>query len=224
MNLVLSSDFPSTANQGLVDHIREAGRNPRIAWLAPAASTAESHFPAARTAFAALGFNDLEYLNADTDPSRPAVVLLDRYDVVYLTGGDPLIFRQNLRRSGLATRLREFAAAGGLIVGASSGAMQLTRNLSLFRLPSNSLEEVMSNRGEFDGLGLVDFEVLPHLNRHSAAILERVREYSELVTHEIVALRDGAAIVFDNPSDYRCFGNGLRIHRGVMEALVATHR
>lgn len=219
MRLVLSSDFPSIKSEDVVGLIREVGPNPRIAWVAPSTSSAQARFPLATVGFRSFGFTDIELVDADSEPSDPNVSLLDHYDVVYLTGGDPIIFRRNLRRSGLAKNLQEFAAAGRLVVGASGGAMQLTSNVSLFRLLSDSVEDVNASRSEYDGLGLVGYEILPHLNRHDAAFLEKVRQYSELVEHDIVALEDGAAVVADSESTYKSLGQGARFYRGVQTAL-----
>lgn len=216
MHLVLTSDFPSTKSEDVVALIRTAGLNPRIAWVAPSTSGALLRFPLATVAFRASGFTDIEHVDADAEPDDPGV--LDRYDVVYLTGGDPVTFRQNLRRSGLAGSLREFAATDRLIVGASGGAMQVTMNVSLFRLLSWNVEEVIASRSGFDGLGLVGYEILPHLNRHDAAFIEKVRQYSELVEHDIVALEDGAAAV-TGPAGDRYLGRGARFRRGVQSAL-----
>lgn len=186
--------------------------------MAPSTSSAQARFPLATVGLRASGFTDIELVDADAEPD-PTVSLLDRFDVVYLTGGDPLIFRQNLRRSGLAKSLREFAADGRLIVGASGGAMQLTSNVSLYRLLSGGVEEVSAGRSECDGLGLVGYEILPHLNRHDAAFLEKVRQYSERVEHDIVALEDGAAVVADTAIHYKTLGTAARFRRGVQTPL-----
>jgi hypothetical protein len=79
-NVALSSDFPSTINPRLVAHIQAVNSNPRIAWVAPHTTLAKLRFPLAKVASA-----------------------LEAYDVVYLTGGDPLVFRQSLQQSGLAS-------------------------------------------------------------------------------------------------------------------------
>ena len=168
-------------------------------------------FPLAKRSFRSVGITGLERI----DLTRDEVHLLDRYDIVYLTGGDPLLFRDNLRRSGLGLRLREFVAAGRLVVGASGGAMQLTANVSLFRLLSESVEHVVTTRSDFEALGLVDFELLPHLNRHDEAFLEKVRRYSELVPNDIVALADGAALMSGDDGVWRCSGGGARFRHGL---------
>jgi len=215
MNLLLTSDFPSTANDAVVARIRAVCPSPRVAWVAPSTSTGRARFPAAQAVFRSFGVADLEYCDIDNEPKVTQLSLLDRYDAVYLSGGDPLIFRNSIRRIGLGEGLREFAAAGRLIVGASGGAMQLTSNVSLFRLLSETLDAVVAARHEFGGLEIVGYEILPHLNKHDASFLEKVRRYSELVPAEVVAVEDGAALIIDGSGDCKCVGVAVRFRGGV---------
>jgi peptidase E len=215
MNLLLTSDFPSTTNDAVVARIRAVCPSPRVAWIAPASSTGRARFPAAREAFRSFGVEDLEYCDIEDEWAATHRSLLDRYDAVYLSGGDPLLFRDNLRRTGFDGRLREFAAAERLIVGASGGAMQLTSNVSLFRLLSETVDAVVSDRHEFAGLGMVSYELLAHLNRHDASFLEKVREYSESASAEVVAVDDGAAVQIDEGGTCKCFGAAVRFRGGI---------
>ena len=129
---------------------------------------------------------------------------------IYLTGGDPVGFRRNILRAGLSSRLRECIAAGRMIVGASGGSLQLTPNLSLFRLLSALLNDVCRERTEDQALGLVDYQLLPHLNRFEGPFLDTVRRYSECVPYDIIALADGEAVWHMSSSDYRCNWKGRR--------------
>lgn len=219
LNLVLTSDFPSTGNQAVLDCMRRANPRPRIAWIPPFTAMGRERFPAARDVFESNGFPDVDYCDIDEDPDEAQLDRLHEYDVVYLTGGDPIGFRQNVLRAGLPSRLRECVAAGRLIVGASGGSTQLTRNVSLFRLLSAPLDEVCGQRAEYEALGLVDYEVLPHLNRFEPPFLETVRRYSERVTHDIIALADGAAVLHTGDGDYRCVGTAARFRRGVWSTI-----
>ena len=134
MNLALTSDFPSTANQVVVDRMRSTGRCPRVAWIPPFTAMGRARFPAAQKLFESYGFSDVEYCDIDEEPNEGQLTCLDEYDVVYLTGGDPIGFRRNILRAGLSSRLQQCLVVGRLIVGASGGSMQLTRIVSLFRL------------------------------------------------------------------------------------------
>ena len=66
------------------------------------------------------------------------------------------------------------------------------------RLPNHSraVPTVLSEHASFEALGAVDYELLPHLDRHSASFLEKVRLYSESIPHDVVALADGAALIY----------------------------
>jgi peptidase E len=214
MNLALTSDFPSTPNPLVFDSIRRASPRPRIAWIPPFTTVGRERFPAARALFGVHGFADVEYCDIDEAPDERQLAHLDRYDVVYLTGGDPIGFRRNILRTGLAGPLRRSLAAGRLIVAASGGSMQLTRNVSLFRLLTASLDDVLAHHGEYEGLGLVGYEILPHLNRLNASFLENVRRYSEGVAHDVVALADGAAVLHAGGEGYTCAGEAARFRSG----------
>lgn len=158
--------------------------------------------------------NGLEYCDIDEQPNEHQLAHLDEYDVVYLTGGDPLLFCRRLGRGGLGERLQACLAAGRLLVGASGGAMYLTKNVSLFRLLTGTADDVARTHGNHTGLSMVDYEILPHLNRHDAPFLERVRSYSELLPHDVVALEDGAAMVYTGGGGPRCSGRAVRFRRG----------
>ena len=176
-NLALTSDLPSTPNPVVFNRMRRGNPHPRIAWIPPITRVGRERFPAARAVFGMHGFSDVEYCDIDEDPDEGQLAHLDHYDVLYLTGGDPIAFRRNILRTGLLAPFRRCLAAGRLIVGASGGSMQLTQNVSLFRLLTAPLDDVLAHHGEYDGLGLVGYEILPHLNRLDASFLEKVRRY-----------------------------------------------
>ena len=184
--------------------------------MPPFTKTGRERFSAARRSFASHGFSDLDYCDIDEEPNEEQLARLVEYDVIYLTGGDPIGFRRNLLRLGLPERLRECLAAGRLIVGASGGSMQLTKNVSLFRLAASSVEEVIATRGEYEALGVVDYEVLPHLNRCEPRLLETVRRYSEHVPHDIIALADGSALLHSSSDARTHIGSVARFRSGVM--------
>jgi peptidase E len=222
LNLALTSDLPSTANQVVFDFIRSGGPHPRIAWMPPFTEMGRERFPAAQELFGAYGFSDLEYCDIDEEPNEEQLAHLDQYDVIYLTGGDPIGFRRNILRAGLPGRLRQCLTAGRLIVAASGGSMQLTKNVSLFRLLTAALDEVFANRSEYEALGVVDYEILPHLNRFEPAFLETVRRYSERVAHDVIGLADGAAVLHRSGDDYWCVGQATRFRSGVMTPIEAA--
>lgn len=214
-NLVLTSDFPSTINESVVARIRESACR-RVAWVAAVASSGRVHFPAAQQVFETFGVERLELLALDEDHRQSED--LSRFDAVYLTGGDPITFREKMLRSGFEGRLRPFIAAGHLVIGASGGAMQLSANVSLFRLLAGEVDDVVAVRKDFVGLGAVRFEFLPHLNRHDAAFMNKVIQYSKSLPCDLFALKDGAAL-YVTPGGMSVSGGGIRVRQGVASSM-----
>ena len=219
MNLILTSDFPSHATVEVVKRIRAVARHPRVAWVAPASAIRSLRFLAAQRSFRAFGVRHIAAV--DFVPNR-SCRMADEFDVVYLSGGHPQRFRAVLKESGLLAELAAFARSGGLVVGASGGAMQVTPNISLHRLLKYEVAEVLVGRGSHEGLALVGFEFLPHLNRHDQAFVERVRAYSEAIPHDIWGVDDGGAILSTKSGEVAVVGRAVRIRQGVVTPFAAA--
>jgi peptidase E len=214
MNLILTSDFPTTPNERVAARMRTTARDPRIAWVPPFTDTAHTRFHDATRAFNTLGFKQVECVDIDEERDEVQIAYLHEFDVIYLSGGDPIRFRHNAIRSGLSGRLRQCIAANRLIVAASGGALLLTPNVSLFRLQDESLEDVLATRDRFSALGAVNYELLPHLHRWDAGFLAKVRSYSQGVEHEVIALADGGAIVHAGDDAVERLGKVTRYRKG----------
>lgn len=214
MNLILTSDFPSTGNPAVVERIKAVASEPRIAWIPPFTDTDGRQFAEAGERFSAAGFDQLEQLDVDEDLDQVQLAYLHEFDVIYLSGGDPVRFRYNAMRAGLAGRLRQCAGLGRLIVGAGGGALLLTPNVSVFRLQSEPLEEVLRTRGRFAAMGAVTFELLPHANRYDGPFIDTMRRYSEQTATDVVAVADGGAIFPTSADAFEQVGTVTRYRGG----------
>lgn len=86
-------------------------------------------------------------------------------DIIHLSAGNPLQFRQSLMARGISTILRDYYHAGGTLVGVSGGAVQLGQSARLFQLLTGSLDDSVDSGSDLRTLQLVDFDFLPHFNR-----------------------------------------------------------
>ena len=195
MRIVLTSNFPRPGNERVADYLRATCGMSSIAWCA--AQPDAVRFADAQAEFSAYGFDDLRWLSAD------------RASAIYLSGGDPLVFRAALLRSPLP------AQCAATLVGASGGAMQLTPNLSLFRLLQHDVSQVLEQRRDHAALGLVPFEILPHHDRQSPELLAAVRQYSAAIDNDIWCLADGAAVVQEADGSIGCIGQARCLRGGV---------
>jgi peptidase E len=217
--LILTSNFPSTDNDEVAEWIRRTATAPRVVWIPPSTITGRVRFQSAEDVWRALGVPRLEYCDIDEAPDAALIADLDAYDVIYLSGGEPVAFRDALRQCGIDQQLRRCLANGRLIVAASGGAMQLTANVSLFRLLSAPVDVVVAERDQFLAMSVVEYEILPHFNTFDKAFVTKVRQYSEAVQNDILALADGAAIVHASDRAFTCIGPVVRIHGGVQSVV-----
>lgn len=188
LRYLLTSNFPRSGNDEVARLLSDARVFGPVAWMAPEPDA--ERFACAEAEFAQLGLGPL------VDISSVGAAAIVGVAAVYLSGGNPLAFRDRLRETGVAAWLRlNLASATPLpVIAASGGAMQLTRNLSVFRLLSFPLEQVLGERDAFAGLGLVDCEVIPHFDQHPAPLLDAARDYSMRVGRPVFGLPDGSAV------------------------------
>src|SRR5262245_4629999 len=219
LRLVLTSNFPSTSTDAVSECFRSAGANPLVAWIPPLTSKGRERFPSAQQVFQSFGVAALEFCDIDQEPDERQLTRLDRYDALYFAGGDPLVFRRNIERSGMAEGLRAFLSSGRLVVAASGGAMQFTANVSLYRLLATPVDVVVDEHAAYAGLGVARYELLPHVNTLDPAFVDKVQRYSERVPCDIVALEDGAAILHESGRRFRCVGRAVRFRDGVAAAI-----
>ena len=84
------------------------------------------------------------------------------------------------------------------------------------------LAEVVATYRDYEALGFVNCEILPHQNRLEPSFLETVRQYSEYMTHDVIGLADGAAMLYTGSSEYRCVGQAVRFRRGIITSIAAA--
>lgn len=99
MSLILTSDFPSSANDTVTDRLRKGSGAGRIAWMPPFTAMGRERFLTAQGVFRALSCPTIEYCDIDQEPSDSQLAGLDQYDVIYLSGGRDLAAPQSPRRA-----------------------------------------------------------------------------------------------------------------------------
>jgi hypothetical protein len=217
MNVILTSDFPAAAHPLVVERMKAVAPQPRIAWVAAETAGGHAQFDQAAARFRELGLDQPEYCDIDEQKDEVQLAYLYEFDIVCLSGVNPLVFRYNMLRTGLSGRLRQCASLERLIVTASGGSLLLTPNVSLYRLQSESVEAVLETRGRFDGMSAVAYEVLPHLNRWDREFLDKVSDYSSRIDNDVIGVPDGAAVFAETEHAFGYVGAVVRYRQGVRE-------
>jgi len=138
-------------------------------------------------------------------------------DAIHLSGGRTYNFLYLLRKRNLFSPLREYVANGGVLIGVSAGAILMTPEISTTHLCG---EEPSGNLSDLSALNLVDFALLPHLNKIESAQSKMV-EYSITQKRRIFGCNDGDGIIVNNES-IECIGNLLLMENGKLRTVKSS--
>ena len=168
------------------------------------------------------GMTEFCCLIADERPSARQIRTALRADVVYLAGGNTFYFLKALRRSGLLSFLKEYAAGGGILAGLSAGAHILSPHIGLAGVSGLDPDPNDVGLRDLSALNLAPLEIQPHFHP-SRGQLKALREYSSSARYPVFACPDGSGVVVEN-GVARTIGRGIRIFSGGMELPVGVRR
>jgi dipeptidase E len=149
------------------------------------------HATRTRDYLSALGFACCDFLDVETEPAEH----LHGYDVIYLNGGNPFYLLHHLRRSGADSILRQISSEASVLVGASAGAVVLGPSIAVVRWFDSGMDA--HGVTDYQGLGMVDFIVMPHLNRWDAdpAFAAELRRFQRATPYPVIGIADNEALL-----------------------------
>lgn len=203
MKLLLTSE--GITNKSIADAFLELAGKPfnqlKLAYIPTAANTAVGdkkwvidHM--ARTKELGFAFIDIVDISALTkDQWEPR---LEGVDVLLFEGGSPVGLMNSIRKSGLDKLLPEFLRTK-VYVGQSAGSMVATPSLSIKHTEILYDPQVVDKNQKENGLGLVGFQIRPHLNSPDFPKVnhEILKKLAKDVSKTIYALDDNSAIKVD---------------------------
>lgn len=148
------------------------------------------------TYYAALGASVDVYLELDTHFSEDTLPALLSCDAIHLSGGNTFYFLHWLRQRAMLSVLKDYVAEGGVLIGVSAGAILMTPDVSTSALCGDALVEGLSDHS---GLGLVDFQFLPHFESGEVGAAE-IAAHQRRFSMTLYACPDGGGIVVDGAS------------------------
>ncbi|MCO8269054.1 Type 1 glutamine amidotransferase-like domain-containing protein [Actinoplanes sp. TRM 88003] len=181
--------------------------------LAYRAVSGQGRFRLAELGWKSLGILELTALS--TIDEQAWVPTVREADALLFWGGDPMFLAGWMHRSGLADLLPTLSS-DSVYVGVSAGAMAAaptfvetyTEPPRGVDRPSKSEQVVFATPdGDVDrllvtaqGVGLVDFAVIPHLDHpdHPDASLANAEKWAAHIPHPTYAIDDNSAVVVNN--------------------------
>ena len=149
--------------------------------------------------FKKLGFASFDIIDISSVPRYIWLKSFKKADVLVFGGGDTYYLSKWIKKSGLLEILPKLLKTR-VYVGISAGSMVTARNISLATAGILYYEKYGKLKNK-SGLGLVDFELRPHLNSNwfPKVRLPYLRKLAEKVPYSFYAIDDDTAIrVVDN--------------------------
>lgn len=201
MRLYLSSVFVGDRADDLVRQVGAGGRVAVVANACDAFEDRADHLHRELEELSELGLRPVEVDLREHD-RRTLEEKLVECDGVWVRGGNTFVLREAMARSGcdvlLPDLLRRDAIAYG---GYSAGCCVLGPSLRGIELcdPPEEVRQVFGVAARYDGLGVLDFTVVPHVGtpgRDGELIDETIAEYRRDGT-PFLPLHDGEVLVVD---------------------------
>ena len=112
---------------------------------------------------------------------------LDRFDAIYVCGGNTFFLMQKLKETGLDKKIIDLVNQGRVYVGASAGSVIAGPDISI----ASPFDENDIGLKDMSGLGLTDKVTHPHYKDEEKGIFE---EFKNKLPYPLVPLTDSQAL------------------------------
>ncbi len=189
--LVLLSNV-SNNNRALVRKVKELIGNDdfKLAYIPSQTDKEKRYFEKAKPELKGMGAADFFHFDVDEEYKESQLDEFKNCDGIFLSGGNTYSFLKNLQEKNINTYIKEMVQEDKLLIGVSAGSMIMSKTIKIAAFHDDN--EV--GLKQLNGLGLVDFEFMPHWQRLENH-LERVLKYSLMQEESIFACRDGDGII-----------------------------
>lgn len=112
---------------------------------------------------------------------------INRFDVIYVCGGNTFFLMQKLRETGLDKKIIDLVHQGKVYVGVSAGSVIAGPDISI----AGPFDENDVGLTDMTGLGLTDKVTSPHYEDKEASIIE---EFKDKLPYPVVPLTNSQAL------------------------------
>ena len=174
-------------------------RGNRVAYISSSPQTGDKpYYMSTMRDYQAISLaTSVDYFDLGETFSDDDIAKLREYNIIYLSGGNTFIFLESARKRGLKSILDDVLTRGGLLIGASAGAIMCTSSIEI----ACSVDENVVGMTDFTAFGYVDGAFYPHAN-NSLQENNVIREYKDTYGKEVLVCKDGEGYFIKNGSKY----------------------
>ncbi|MGG0177494.1 Type 1 glutamine amidotransferase-like domain-containing protein [Gottfriedia acidiceleris] len=153
----------------------------------------------AKQDFNQMGINSVEFIDLEFESAEK----LEKYNIIYINGGNPFYLLHHIRKSGADLIFRRLTENNVIIVGVSAGAVVLGPNLNIvnYFTPQMNIVDIK----DLTALEITDKIIFPHYDRDDLfpditgkSIEERLMEFESLNKCDVVRVKDNEFVLINN--------------------------
>jgi dipeptidase E len=118
-------------------------------------------------------------------------------DAIYLAGGSVASLLTSIHKHELIFSFQDFVEAEGILIGESAGAIVMGATTDI-ALEFSSEQQEFKKIKDTSGIGVYDFEFLPHYLA-TASEIEKLERRAKNLKTVILACPDGSGVILDQP-------------------------
>lgn len=124
---------------------------------------------------------------------------LESVDTILLSGGNTFYLMNKIRQVGIANYLKELGK-NKIIIGSSAGSVVFCTNLEPIKFFDNPDEFSGADSKDKDGIGLLDFLLIPHINSsHGGQALHDLISFNSInYNQQLLLISDDNYLIYDN--------------------------
>ncbi|WP_223701679.1 Type 1 glutamine amidotransferase-like domain-containing protein [Sutcliffiella deserti] len=164
----------------------------KIGYIPSTEDKEKTHFNTKVKYYREYGITNIMFFDLYDEFNSLKIDELIQCDIIHLSAGDPIKFREAIKKRNMEMVLSNYFKQGGTIVGVSGGAVQLGKSTKLFQM------FIGDSGSEKETLQLVDFEFLPHYNRWNEKYKTEVHNYAKTTGTTVYAGNDGDGIIVED--------------------------
>lgn len=151
--------------------------------------------------YSSIGFQDFEWFDIGYKFKKENMKKIFDYDAIHLGGGNTFLLKWLLNDRKMIKPLIDYVKNGGVLFGNSAGSIMMCKSI----LVASFADENYCGLKDFDGLGLVNFDIKPHWEAWIKDV-KYFRLFSNLTNRPLVTLKEDQCITIDN-DEIKLWGN-----------------
>ncbi len=187
MEILMFSDQKDIFTSRQKEFIREKLESKKIAYIASTSDYTRKYYNRTLEFYKQFGIEEMSYIDVGDEYIKEFDKIFKESDIIHLSGGMVNSFATNLYKRNYDILIKEAVDQGKLLIGVSAGAIIMGPDLEITKI----YEEISNNEYQ-QGMGIVNFVLVPHIDN----VREKLQDVS--INYKLIECKDSEILYIYN--------------------------